>query len=378
MLKGSGGRMWSGLIYATVLIYVLGTATALVVTVNKSLRGTVCSTVDLASSGVHQCDAGSEALIYRCSVVATFFVVLPLCFADMQKTKKFTMGIMVVRFIAIACLLIISSIFAGQRIQREGWTTVQNQLPLWNTGEFASVYGNAVFLYGVHAYLPSMVSPLETQTRAPWVIISAFVICYLIILSVCALAMVAWGGEEHASCSTYPGGHFCRIQDIYSLNFAPVSQLHGAMSLFLVTYPAMAVASIPIAAITLRNTTGRCLGLPPADPNRPYAKTNVAMTLGVLLPPFVVAFFTENVQAVIKYVGGYAGLTTAMFFPVLLVWRGRRMLEQSAAERETDTAPISDDRNRPLKSVCAGSVGYAVVLTFYLVSLVFITRQLFF
>jgi hypothetical protein len=348
------------------------------VTVNKSLRGTACSTVDLASGGVHQCDEHSETLIYKCSVVVTFFVVLPLCFADIQKTKRFTMGIMVVRFIAIACLLLISSIFAGRRIHREGWPAVQSQLPLWNTEAFASVYGNAVFLYGLHQYLPSMVSPLEDQKRAPWVILSAFLICYVIILSVCALAMVAWGGEEHDSCSTYPGGHFCRIQDIYSLNFAPVSQGHGVVSLFLVTYPAMAVASIPIAAITLRNTLGRCLDLPPADPNKPYTKSNIAMTLGVLLPPFMVAFFTENVQAVIKYVGGYAGLTTATFFPVLLVWRGRRMLEQSVTERETDATPLRDDRNRPLKSPCAGCGGYAVVMTFYLVSLLFITKQLFF
>lgn len=249
---------------------------------------------------------------------------------------------------------------------------------MWNIGEFASVYGNAVFLYGLHQYLPSMVSPLEKQTQAPWVILAAFLICYVIILSVCATAMVAWGGEAHGSCSTYPGGHFCQIQDIYSLNFAPVSQGHGAVSLFLVTYPAMAVASIPIAAITLRNTMGRCLDLPPADPNNPYTRSNTAMTLGVLLPPFAVAFFTEDVQAVIKYVGGYAGLTTATFFPVLLVWRGRRMLDQSVSERGTDSVPLRDDRDRPLKSPCAGLGGYAVVVTFYLASLLFVTKQLFF
>ncbi|CAK0839204.1 unnamed protein product, partial [Prorocentrum cordatum] len=176
VLKGSRGRVWSAMIYATVMIYVLGTATALVVTVNKSLRGTMCSAVDLASNGVHQCDVHSGVIIYKCSVVVTFFLVLPLCFADIQKTKRFTMGIMVVRFIAIACLLLISSWFAGQRIHREGWSAVQGQLPMWNIGEFASVYGNAVFLYGLHQYLPSMVSPLEKQTQAPWVILAAFLI----------------------------------------------------------------------------------------------------------------------------------------------------------------------------------------------------------
>lgn len=368
----------SGMIYATVLIFCLGTVTALVVTVSKSLRGTACSTVDLASHGVYQCGAQSETLIYKCFVVITFCLELPLCFADIQKTKRFTMVIMVVRFTAIACLLLVSSVFAGRRIHREGWTAVQNQLPLWNPGEFASVYGNAVFLYGIHQYVPSMVSPLENQKRAPWVILSAFLICYVIMICVCATGMVAWGGEEHQSCSTYPGGHFCQIQDIYSLNFAPVSQGNGAMSLFLVTYPAMAVASIPIAAITMRNTLARCLALPAADPNNPYTKTNIATTLGVLLPPFTVAFFTEDVQAVIKYVGGYAGLTTSMLFPVLLVWRGRRMLKQSPSERERDAEPSRDDRSRPLKSPCAGVGGYAVVMAFYLLSLIFITKQLFF
>ena len=62
--------------------------------------------------------------------------------------------------------------------------------------------------------------------------------------------------------------HTCsgRIQPLYNLNFAPLSLGGGAVALFLLAYPAMAIASIPIAAITTRNTMGQWLGIQAADP----------------------------------------------------------------------------------------------------------------
>ena len=65
--------------------------------------------------------------------------------------------------------------------------------------------------------------------------------------------------KVHIQCSG-------RIQPLYNLNFAPLSLGGGAVALFLLAYPAMAIASIPIAAITTRNTMGQWLGITPADP----------------------------------------------------------------------------------------------------------------
>merc|ERR1712232_518733 len=131
----------------------------------------------------------------------------------------------------------------------------------------------------------------------------------------------------------------------------------------------MAIASIPIAAITTRNTMGRWLGIPAADPNAPYTPSNIGLTLLVLVPPFGVALITTNVQAVIKYVGSYAGLTVAILCPLILLVRMRRAL---GLERKTDKI------KRPLKSPFANPIGYVTVVIFYCIAFVLVTKKLFF
>lgn len=61
-----------------------------------------------------------------------------------------------------------------------------------------------------------------------------------------------------------------KIQPLYNLNFSSLSLGGGSVALFLLAYPAMAIASIPIAAITTRNTMGQWLSIKPADPDKPY------------------------------------------------------------------------------------------------------------
>merc|ERR1711920_975724 len=132
----------------------------------------------------------------------------------------------------------------------------------------------------------------------------------------------------------------------------------------------MAIASIPIAAITTRNTMSRWLGIALPDPDQPFTASNVAMTLVVLVPPSAVALITKDVQSVIKYVGGYAGLTVAVICPLILLVSSRRKLRLNIAEEKR--------RDRPLKSPFGNLCGYACVVLFYLVALALVTKQLFF
>lgn len=351
-------------IYIMVLSFTYGTASALVVTVNQSLAHTTCNVMGLAGIG-DRCDA---SIAYHVCVIGTFFVTLPLCFTNLQKTKRFTMVIMVLRFTAIFLLILVSSVRAARRWRDEGCASMLHGLPLWRSENFMAVFGNAVFLFGIHHYIPGMIAPLEPQRMAPRVIGTAFCICYGLIVLVCATAMLAWGGESHSTCSSKPGGHFCTIQPIYNLNFAPLDWAHGTLGLFILTYPTMAIASMPIAAITSRNTLGRWLGLPAADPEKPYAPTNVLLTLAVLVPPFSVALVTTDVQAVIQYVGGYSGLTVAILCPLILVIRFRRALK---IERATDG-------QRLLKSPFANRFGYFTVIVFFVLAFVLVTKKLFF
>jgi len=366
VLRKRGKRAMADAIYLMVVVFTYGTAAALCVTVNSSLSHTYCSAKALAT-GNEDCDADA---VYSCCVVVSFCLTLPLCFANLQKTKSFTQVIMVLRFIAIAIMLAVGSQKAAGRIFQEGGAVVLKQLPMWESQNFMSVFGNAVFLFGIHHYLPSMISPLQPQIKAPRAIATAFLSCYVLILGVCATALVAWGGEIEPKCSDEPGGHFCSVQPLYNLNFAPLPYLGGAIAIFLTSYPAMAIASIPIAAITTRNTMARWLGITLPDPDKPFTFNNIVMTLAVLVPPNIVALITKNVQAVIKYVGGYAGLTVAILCPMVLLVKCRMSLHLSCRDRFHE--------NRPLKSPFGNLCGYIFVTIFYILALVLVTKQLFF
>lgn len=354
----------SNLIYVMILCFTYGTSTALVVMVNSSLSSAATGMLDNAGW------VFDKDLVYRLCVAFTFVVTLPLCFANLQRTKKFTMVIMVCRFLAIILILVASGQRAAARLADEGAWNVIGNLPMWRPDHFMAVFGNAVFLFGLHHYLPGMVAPLEPQQEAPRVIFVAFSICYMLMFLICSSALVAWGDQPFTTCSSVAGGHFCQIQPLYNINFAPLDWAGGALGFFIILYPAMAIASIPIAAITTRNTLGQVVGVVPPDPEAPYTPLNILMTLSVLVPPFSIAMTTRDVQAVVQYTGSYAGLSVAFLCPLVLVLRLRHVLDLDVeSERKHD---------RPLKSPFANGVGYGIVALFYIIALVLATRKLFF
>lgn len=364
VLKTSGlDKMIAATIYVMILAFTYGTVSALVVTVNQSLAHTLLG----AASLMGYAELG-ENEVYTPSVIAVFFITLPLCFKNLQNTKKFTVVIMWCRFLAITILLIVGVYKSIERFRHENLKEIMLDVPLWKPRGFVAVFGNSVFLCGIHHYLPSMISPLEQQTQAPSVIRTAFSSCYLLILAICGTALIAWGNQSWSTCSSMPGGHYCRIQPLYNLNFAPLSLGGGAVALFLLAYPAMAIASIPIAAITTRNTMGQWLGIKAADPEAPYTFSNIGLTMAVLVPPFTVALITTNVQAVIQYVGGYAGLSVSFLCPMILLIRCREILN---LRRDNDVA-------RPLKSPFANRMGYTAVTSLYIFALYMVTKRLFF
>eukprot|EP00930_Biecheleria_cincta_P006299 TRINITY_DN107295_c0_g1_i1.p1 TRINITY_DN107295_c0_g1~~TRINITY_DN107295_c0_g1_i1.p1 ORF type:complete len:551 (-),score=97.69 TRINITY_DN107295_c0_g1_i1:73-1692(-) len=365
LTTGRRSKATATAIYIMILCFTYGTATALVVTVNQSLSHTVASALELAGY-----TAPSENLTYHACVLVSFVITLPLCFANLQNTKKVTMVVMVCRFVAIAILVLVGGLKSMERVKNEGFDAVVKSIPLWKPDGFVGVFGNAIFLFGLHHYMPSMISPLEPQHRAPCVIISAFLCCFLLLIAICLTALTAWNAETDLECSARPGGHFCKIQPLYNLNFGPLSWGGGSVALFLLSYPALAISSIPIAAITTRNTMGKWLNIPPPDPDAPYTATNVALTLAVVVPPFVVASLTQDVQVVIQYVGGYAGLSVSYVCPLVVLVRCRQALRLD----QPDFARI----DRPLKSPFGNMCGYAIVVICYVFALVMVTKKLFF
>ena len=94
--------------------------------------------------------------VYTPCVIAVFFITLPLCFKNLQNTKKFTVVIMWCRFLAITILLIVGVYKSIERFRHENFQQIMLDVPLWKPSGFVAVFGNSVFLCGIHHYLPSM------------------------------------------------------------------------------------------------------------------------------------------------------------------------------------------------------------------------------
>jgi hypothetical protein len=243
-------------------------------------------------------------------------------------------------------------------------------IPTWNAQYSTDVFGNAVFMFCQHHMLPSMVAPVDPQKRFPVVIGVSFLLIYVFSCAVNITALAAWTQETASTCAAKAGGNFCVVQPMYNLNFAPLDWLGGFVGIFIVAYPAMSTANFPVQAITTRNTLNLLLGWQPLDPAKPFAPKNLGLLLAVLVPPFAVALITTNVQLMIQYVGGYAGLTIGFFFPMAMLIKGREAMGLTGGN--------DPDNARPLVSSFGNIGGYVLVSVFYISALAIITKRLFF
>lgn len=346
-----------GMVYGVMVAQMYGSNTVLCVIVNKALSHAIASVVGMCGG------TADEHTIYKICVIAIFCVVFPLCLADLQKTKKFTFMIMILKFLAMFLFVVVSFQKSVVAWQLEG-NAIFQRIPMWD-GDFATlVFGNSVFLFCQHHMLPSMTAPMQPQEKIPLVIGGGFVLIAAFSCLINFTALVAWNSETADICSSEAGGNWCAIQPMYNLNFSPLGWLHGLVGVFIVAYPAMSTANFPVQAITTRNTLSLLLGMEPSDPAKPFAASNLLLLLVVLVPPFAVALLTTDVQTMIQYVGGYAGLTIGFLFPMLLVIYGRRLKAASGAI--------------PLESCFSNYVGYCITTVFYFGAVGLVTKKLFF
>jgi len=326
------------LVYLAIILFIYGSLCAFVVTVNTSLANTLVQATKWTKQQPMQIDD-----FYPCCLILTFLIAFKLCLGDVQKTKTFTMIVMIVRFIAM--VLMLSAAF--ERVVHEEMDIFDavSDLPQWNTERFSIVFGNCVYVFSLHHCLPSMIAPLKHQGDSPCVVFIAFAIVVLLMVMLSATAMLAYGTE---------------VQSFYNQNFEHLNWLHGSIGLFILAYPTMAISTMPASAITLRNTLGKLLGALPPDPDAPVSVATMLLTAGVLVPPFGMAYITRDITVILKYTGGYFGLTVSYALPLVLVIYGRRRLS-------TMTNPASFTWR--LKSPFANWPTYAAVLGFYALSL---------
>mmetsp|Transcript_59780 Transcript_59780/g.142282 ORF Transcript_59780/g.142282 Transcript_59780/m.142282 type:complete len:517 (+) Transcript_59780:127-1677(+) len=345
-------KLSSKLIYLSIVLFIYGSLSAFVVTVNTSLANTIAT--GWGRYGPESAAQLDPDHLYPFCLVASFVLAFLLCLGDLQKTKKFTVMVMIIRFIAMSIMFVaaMQALARAEEAAHMDFSTAAEDLKTWDASGLGAIFGNSVYVFTLHHALPSMIAPLEHQGEAPQVLFCSFTVVVMLMVLLSVTAMLAFGED---------------VRSFYNLNFAHMSWFFGIVGLFIVAYPTFAISTIPTNAITLRNTLQRLLHAPPTDPDQPLTFWNLLLTALVLLPPFTVAFITRDIQVLIKCVGGYFGLTVSYALPLVLVIFGRRRLVEIVEKSNFDWGA--------LKSPFGNTFMYMIVASFYLLALI---RQMFF
>lgn len=186
----------------------------------------------------------------------------------------------------------------------------------------SSLFGTCVYSFMCHHSLPSLVAPIKDKNglhkklSADYMLIAAF---YLLLAMTGSFA-------------------FVQLEDLYTLNFIPTAKQSDLflvfIEYFLALFPVFTLsASFPIIAITLRNnlealfmgTTQQS-----TNPDAVYSSfgqfllQRCVFPLMAILPPIVVAYFTDSLASLVSFTGSYAGTGIQYIIPVALVWQARK------------------------------------------------------
>lgn len=261
-----------------------------------------------------------------------FLVIFILClgpfaYVGVAKTKYLQMFTTAMRWVTF--LLLISLCIAGIAGAGGGVddfevfarsTVVREPSVRPKTFNIASLSGTT-FMFGASVYsfmcqhsLPSLVSPITNQARTGTMLLWVFIVVALFYLLLVYSAMFRF--EAKALENHYYKGVYTLVWQQFPSRF---------VSIFLQMFPVFVLSTnFPIISITLRNNLVT-LGAKLFGPNQnPLIVRYVYPTLAIG-PPVVVAFFTNDVGALISITGSYAGTGIQYVIPAMTLLRARRV-----------------------------------------------------
>ena len=159
--------------------------------------------------------------------------------------------------------------------------------------------------------IPSLIRPLAAADwhRVPQILLCCFLAVLSFYLLLGLTAMYRFDGETLA-----------KTQGLYTLAFGGCGL--PSVSLFLEFFPIFVLtSSYPVIGITLRNNLRALLDVPALSPWQEY----LLYPSLAILPPFLLALQTHNVEGLVAYTGSYAGAAVQYLVPAALVHRSRQL-----------------------------------------------------
>ncbi|CAI5742583.1 unnamed protein product [Hyaloperonospora brassicae] len=355
--------------YACITVYLYGDLAIYAVAVPKSLREIVCPRPS-ADAVVWACsDKLNSSELYRLFVALFGLLLGPFTFGHVHKTRALQLVSTLVRHASFGLMIVLASI----GVARGHGRSVADVMSYEKPSNIATFFGVCIYSFMCHHSVPGLVAPITNKAKVGTVLISAFVAVLGVYFVLCASATFRFKPED--------------VEDVYTLNFKnyPVQ----AFGYFLSFFPVFTLsASFPLICITLRENirhlASRVVESRPATGASPprglchFLQLNT-YALVALLPPLVVAFFTEDVSMLVGFTGTYAGLGIQWIVPTCLVYSLRHRLavdythlQPIAAEGPTSASTVSGHTNR-FASPFAHDAWLYVVLGVSLLSVVLVT-----
>ena len=264
---------------------------------------------------------------YYLIVVCFFIITIIIALNNIKHLKKFSMFIMVMRFVII--FLILGSCFYS--MGKFGAAKFSN-IPKFDISNITVMIGNSLFVFMSHHSIPGMVENFTPQKRLVKLLIIGYIFSLIFIVVYSYVGLFAFADPTY-SCDKdhdFP----IAIQSTFSSNFLGLPVIGYIINY----YPILNVITSGMQLITLRNNILEAI----AGCNRELSqKLNFAEQSGIFsliknfcfntivaLPPIAIGLSLQNIQSLMKYFSSILGFLLMLVVPVLLVERYRTLFHK--------------------------------------------------
>ena len=261
---------------------------------------------------------------YYVVVICFFIITITIALNNIKHLKKFSMFIMVMRFVII--FLIMGSCFYS--MGKYGIAPMKD-VPKFDISNITVMIGNSLFVFMSHHSIPGMVENFRPQKRLVKLLIIGYIFSLIFIVLYSYVGLFAFSKPEY-SCDKnhdFP----IAIQSTFSSNFLGLPVIGYIINY----YPILNVITSGMQLITLRNNILEAI----AGCNRELSNSlNFAEKKGVLsllknfcfntvvaLPPITIGLLLQNIQSLMKYFSSILGFLLMLIVPVLVVNKYRNL-----------------------------------------------------
>ena len=252
-------------------------------------------------------------------IVSCFFIItITIALNNIKHLKKFSMFIMVMRFVII--FLIMGCCFYS--IAKYGIAKFSD-IPKFDISNITVMIGNSLFVFMSHHSIPGMVENFTPQRRLVKLLIVGYIFSLLFIVLYRYVGLFAFSNPTFSCDKNAPFP--IAIQSTFSSNFLGLSVVGYIINY----YPVLNVITSGMQLITLRNNILEAIaGCDPAFASSlNFAEKkgcsallkNFLFNTVVALPPIAIGLMLQNIQSLMKYFSSILGFLLMLIVPVLVV-----------------------------------------------------------